>query len=214
LVAASPNQARTRSPHTILITSSLRDDGADELAWGLAFAATRLGGPILLIDLDRTHHQLTQDYLHQCSGPRARRSFGEFISNRCTLDDAVAGVPGIGIDLMTVAPTDDLLGLLARADSLECKHELQAEYSLIIINGPSGLAGPEARFLTSWADAILLAIRWDSTPRDIARGVLDLLQRDGAISVPTASVLTRVNLKRYAKHRFGDGADLLLARIP
>ncbi|MDX8523687.1 exopolysaccharide transport family protein [Mesorhizobium sp. MSK_1335] len=213
LVAAAPNQARARSPHTILVTSSLRDDGANELAWSLALAATRLGGPVLLIDLEPTHHQLTLEFLHQCSGPKARRSFGEFIGNRCTLEDAVAGVPGVGVDLMTLAPGDDLLGLLTRADSLECRDELQAEYSLIIINGPSGLAGPEARFLTSWADAILLAIRWNRTPRDIARGVLELLQRDGAVSIPIGSVLTRVNLKRHAKYRFGDSADLLLARI-
>jgi Mrp family chromosome partitioning ATPase len=123
-------------------------------------------------------------------------------------------VPGAGVDLMTVAPAEDLLELLARADSLECRDELQAEYSLVIINGPSGLAGPEARFLTSWADAILLAIRWNRTPRDIARGVLELLQRDGASSIPIGSVLTRVNLKRHAKYRFGDSGDLLLTRIP
>ncbi|RAZ92512.1 exopolysaccharide biosynthesis protein [Mesorhizobium hawassense] len=214
LVTAAPNQARTRSSQAILVASSLRYDGANELAWSLALAATRLGGPVLLIDLERTHHQLTQEFIRQAGGPKAYRSFGDFISNRCSLEDAVVTVPGAGVDLMTVAPGDDLLGLLTRVDSLECRDELRAEYSLVIINGPSGLAGPEARLLTNWADAILLAVRWDKTPRDIARGVLELLQRDGAVSVPTGSVLTRVDLKRHAKYRFGDSADLLLARIP
>ncbi|OHV66053.1 exopolysaccharide biosynthesis protein [Mesorhizobium sp. LCM 4577] len=214
LVSAAPNQARLRSPHTVLITSSLRHDGANELAWSLALAATRLGGPVLLIDLEPTHHQLTQEFVRQGGGAKAHRSFGDFIRNRCALEDAIVSVPGAGVDLMTVAPAEDLLELLARADSLECRDELQAEYSLVIINGPSGLAGPEARFLTSWADAILLAIRWNRTPRDIARGVLELLQRDGASSIPIGSVLTRVNLKRHAKYRFGDSGDLLLTRIP
>lgn len=214
LVTAVPNQGRTRSPQTILVTSSLRYDGANELAWSLALAATRLGGPVLLIDLERTYHQLTQEFSRQAGGPKACRSFGDFVTNRCSLSDAVMSVPGAGVDLMTVAPFEDLLELLARADSLECRDELQAEYSLVIISGPSGLAGPEARLLKSWADAILLAVRWDKTPRDIARGVLELLQRDGAISVPTGSVLTRVDLKRHARYRFGDSADLLLARIP
>ncbi|CDX43478.1 Lipopolysaccharide biosynthesis protein [Mesorhizobium sp. SOD10] len=214
LVSAAPNQARLRSPRTIMVTSSLRYEGANELAWSLALAAIRLGGPVLLIDLEPTRHQLTQEFVRQGGGPKAHRSFGDFIRNRCTLEDAIVSVPGAAIDLMTVAPAEDLLELLARADSLECRDELQAEYSLVIINGPSGLAGPEARFLTSWADAILLAIRWNSTPRDIARGVLELLQRDGASSIPIGSVLTRVDLKRHAKFRFGDSGDLLLARIP
>ncbi|TGS62772.1 exopolysaccharide biosynthesis protein [Mesorhizobium sp. M3A.F.Ca.ET.174.01.1.1] len=214
LVAAAPNQARMRSPHTIFVTSSLREDGANELAWSLALAATRLGGPVLLIDLERAHHQLTQEFLHQRSGPKALRSFGDFISNRCSLEDAVATMPEAGVDLMTVAPSEDLLRLLARADSLECRDELQAAYGLVIINGPPGLAGPEARFLTNWADAILFAIRWSRTPRNTARAVLELLQRDGAISVPTGSVLTGVNLKRHAKYQFGDSADLLFAKLP
>ncbi|RWA66590.1 exopolysaccharide transport family protein [Mesorhizobium sp.] len=214
LVGASPNQARTRSPHTILITSSLRDDGANELAWSLALAATRLGGPVLLIDLERPHHQLTHEFLQHRSGPAVLRSFGDFISNRCSLEDAVATIPEAGVDLMTVTPSEDLLKLLSSADSLDCRDELQADYSLVVINGPSGLAGPEARFLTNWADAILLAVRWDKTPRDIARGVLDLLQRDGAISVPTGSVLTGVNLKRHGRYQFGDSADLLLEQLP
>ncbi|RWL48466.1 MAG: exopolysaccharide biosynthesis protein [Mesorhizobium sp.] len=214
LVTAAPSQARARSPHTILVTSSLRDDGANELAWSLALAATRLGGPVLLIDLERTHHPLTQEFVRQGGGPKAHRSFGDFIRNRCSLEDAVVSVPGSGVDLMTVAPAEDLLELLARADSLECRDELQAEYSLVIINGPSGLVGPEASLLTSWAGAILLAIRWNRTPRDIARGVLELLQRDRQHSIPIGSVLTRVNLKRHARYRFGDSGDLLLARIP
>ncbi|MBZ9986771.1 exopolysaccharide transport family protein [Mesorhizobium sp. BH1-1-5] len=214
LVTAAPNQARARFPHTILVTSSLRHDCANELAWSLALAATRLGRPVLLIDLERTHHPLTQEFVRQGGGPKAHRSFGDFVRNRCSLEDAVVSVPGAGVDLMTVAPAEDLLELLARADSLECRDELQAEYSLVIINGPSGLVGPEASLLTSWADAILLAIRWDKTSRDIARGVLELLQRDRASSIAIGSVLTRVNLKRHAKYRFGDSGNLLLARIP
>jgi hypothetical protein len=43
---------------------------------------------------------------------------------------------------------------------------------------------------------------------------LELLQRDRQHSIPIGSVLTRVNLKRHARYRFGDSGDLLLARIP
>ncbi|CDX46515.1 Lipopolysaccharide biosynthesis protein [Mesorhizobium sp. ORS 3359] len=213
LVRAAPNQARTNASQTILVASSLHYDGANELAWSLAVAATRLGGAVLLIDLECSHHQLTQEFIRQAGGPKAYRSFGDFIGTRCSLKDAVASVPGAGVDLMTVAPGDDLLGLLTRVESLECRDELRAQYNLVIVNGPSGLAGPEAGLLTSWADSILLSIRWNKTPRHIAGGVLELLRRDGAGSVPIGCVLTRVNLKRHAKYRFHDSADLLAARM-
>jgi uncharacterized protein involved in exopolysaccharide biosynthesis/Mrp family chromosome partitioning ATPase len=214
LIRAAPNQARTNSSQTILVASSLRFEGANELAWSLALAATRLGGPVLLIDLERSHHQLTQEFIRHGGGTKAYLSFGDFIGTRCSLKDAVVSVPGAGVDLMTVAPGDDLLGLLARVDSLECRDELRAQYSLVVINGPSGLAGPEASLLTSWADSILFAVRWNKTPRHIARGVLELLRKDGVVSVAIGCVLTRVNLKRHARYRFGDSADLLVARIP
>ncbi|UCI07406.1 GumC family protein [Mesorhizobium sp. B1-1-8] len=213
LVSATPNRAGTRSPHTILVASSVRDDGGSELAWSLALAATRLDGPVLLVDLERTGNQLTREFLHQFGGPKSRRSFGDFISNRCILEDAVASIPEIGIDLMTVGASEDLLALLFHADSSDCRDELHAAYRVVIINGPSGLAGPEARFLAGWADAILLAVRWGWTSRSVARGVLELLQGDGAASVPTGSVLTRVNLKQHARYRLGDSADLLHEKI-
>ncbi|TIR21941.1 MAG: exopolysaccharide biosynthesis protein [Mesorhizobium sp.] len=214
LVRAWPNQARTNASQTILVASSVRYEGASELAWSLALAATRLGGPVLLIDLECSHHQLTQEFIRQAGGPKAYRSFGDFVGTRCSLKDAVVSVPGAGVDLMTIASGDDLLGLLTRVDSLECRDELRAQYSLVVINGPSWLAGPEASLLTSWADTILFAIRWNKTPRHIAGGVLDFLRRDGADSVPIACVLTRVNLKRHAKYRFHDSADLLAAQTP
>ncbi|WP_411908843.1 GumC family protein [Mesorhizobium sp. CO1-1-9] len=213
LVAAAPNQARGRAPHTILLTPSVRADGATELAWGLALAATRLGNRVLLVDLQRAGSQLTPEFLRQFNGPKARHSFADYISSRCTLDDAVASIPEIGIDLTTMAPAEDLLALLARVDTAKCREDLHSAYSLVIINGPSGLAGPEAMFLKSWADAVLVTVRWARTSRHVARGVVEQLLSDGTLSVPVASVLTRVNLTRYGRYRFGDSADLLRERI-
>lgn len=111
------------------------------------------------------------------------------------------------------APSDDLLTLLSTVDKSQFTEELLSVYDVVIINGPLGLGGPETRLLKRWADAVLFAVRWAKTRRSIARGVLESLRAGGSVTVPIGSVLTQVNLKRYAGSRLDDNADLLLERV-
>ncbi|MER8529633.1 MULTISPECIES: exopolysaccharide biosynthesis protein [unclassified Mesorhizobium] len=212
LVTVALNKARGRASHVILVTSSVRHDGKTELAWSLALAATRLGGRVLFLDLDGTGARLTNEFLNEFGAFKPHKSFGDYMSDRCPLHDAVTGMPEIGIDFMALAPSEDLLPQLSMIDGSLVTDELRSMYSIVIINGPLGLGGPEARLLTGWADAVLFAVRWARTRRSIARGVLQLLTEDETAQVPVGSVLTQVNLRKHAGYRFGDSADLLLER--
>ena len=213
VVTAVSAQGRGRAAHVLLITSGIQQDGKTQLAWSLALAATRLGGRVLFLDLDRKDTRLTNEFRDEFSGVKVSGSFGDYVSDLCTLPEAIARMPEIGIDLMgTPRATDDLLAQLSTADSCQLADELRSAYSVIVVNGPLDLGGPESRLLTHWADAVLLAVRWAKTPRSLARGVVDLLESGAPASVPLASVLTQVNLKKHASYRFEDGADLLLER--
>lgn len=209
LVAATPSRLSARSSQIMLVTSSTPEDGATELAWSLALVATRLGGRVLVVDLEPKAARLTLEFLNQYGGPKARHSFADYVCDRCTLRDAVTGMPEVGIDLMTLGPSEDLLTLLSRGNGSEVMEDLHSVYSVVILNGPSGLGRPEARFLTEWADVVLFAVRWAKTRRHVARGVLELLQGEDSAPVPVGSVLTRVNLRKHAGYRLGDSADLL-----
>ncbi|TPI22382.1 exopolysaccharide transport family protein [Mesorhizobium sp. B2-1-8] len=213
LVTVVPTQGRGRPPHLLLVTSSIRGDEKTELAWSLALAATRLGGRVLLLDLERKNTRLTTEFREEFKNVDASGSFGDYVSGRCTLQDAIAKIPALGVDLI-VAPRvgDDLLAQLSTADSCQFADELRSIYAAIIVNGPLDLGGPETRLLTHWADTVLLTVRWAKTPRSLARAVVDLLQSGAAASVPMGSVLTQVNLKKHARYRFEDGADLLVEK--
>nr|WP_244571119.1 exopolysaccharide transport family protein [Mesorhizobium carmichaelinearum] len=214
LVTAAPTQGRGQPPHIILVTSSIQDDGKTELAWSLALAATRLGGRVLFLDLDRKDARLTNEFRGEFGTIKAHNSFGDYVSERCILKDAITRMPEIGIDLMAApAPSDDLLTLLSTVDKSQFTDELLSVYDVVILNGPLGLGGPETRLLKRWADAVLFAVRWSRTRRGIARGVLESLRAGGPVTAPIGSVLTQVNLKRHAGYQLGDSADLLLARV-
>ncbi len=212
LINAVPQPVTGRSSQIVLVTSSGENDGKTELAWSLALSATRLGGRVLFIDLDPHDQQLTDDFVSEFGISKPRKTFEDYVKGRSGLDDVVVSLPEIGMDFMA-APivSDDLLKLLFEVD--EPRHladRLGAEYDLVVLNGRPALEGPESRLLTSWADSVLFAVRWARTPRSIARNILGALQPDGPRSVPVGIVLTEVNLKQHAKHRFGDSGDLLL----
>ncbi|WP_322417988.1 GumC family protein [Mesorhizobium huakuii] len=214
LVTAAPTQGKGQPPHIILVTSSIQDDGKTELAWSLALAATRLGGRVLFLDLDRKDVRLTNEFRGEFSTIKAHNSFGDYVSERCVLQDAVTRMPEIGIDLMAApSPSEDLLTLLSTVDKSQFTDELRSVYDVVIMNGPLGLGGPEARLLKRWADGVLFAVRWARTRRGIARGVLESLRTGGSATVPVGSVLTQVNLKRHAGFGLGDTADLLLEKV-
>ncbi|TPI09031.1 exopolysaccharide biosynthesis protein [Mesorhizobium sp. B4-1-3] len=214
LINAAPQSASGRSSQIALVTSSGKNDGKTELAWSLALSATRLGGNVLFVDLDPADGQLTNEFVSEFSVSKPHGSFEGYVKSRSELADSVVNMPDLGVDFMA-APiaTDDLLKLLSEVD--EPRHftdQLAAKYNFVVLNGPPGLEGPESRLLTSWADCVLFAVRWGSTPRSVARSILESLQPDGPGSIPVGTVLTRVNLKQHAQHRFGDSGDLLLAR--
>ncbi|TGT72738.1 exopolysaccharide biosynthesis protein [bacterium M00.F.Ca.ET.159.01.1.1] len=213
LINVAPEPAPGRSSQIVLITSSDKGDGKTELAWSLALSATRLCGKVLFIDLDPHDKHLTHDFVREFGTSKPHRSFADYVKGRCELDEAVVGMPGIGIDFMA-APivSDDLLKLLVEVDSPRYfADKLGAVYNLVILNAPPGLDGPESRLLTNWADSIVFAVRWARTRRSVARSILESLQPDGPRSAPIGIALTGVNLKQHAKHHFGDSGDLLLA---
>lgn len=212
LINVASEPAAGRSSQIVLVTSSDKNEGKTELAWSLALSATRVGGNVLLIDLDPEDGRLTADFVAEFSASKPRRSFEDYAKGRCDLDDAVVRLSRIGVDFMA-APvvSDDLLKLLFEVDApRQFAGRLGTVYDLIVLNGRPGLEGPESRLLTGWADSVLFAVRWAKTPRTIANGVLESLQPDGPGSVPVGIVLTEVNLKQHARHRFGDSGDLLL----
>ncbi|CAN7667788.1 GumC family protein [Mesorhizobium caraganae] len=212
LVNATPLQARGRPSQVVLVTSSDQSDGKTELAWSLALAATRLGGRVLFIDFDRHDARLTSDFVSEFSILKPHRSFGDYAKGRCDLEGVISSMPEIGVDFMAApALSDDLLKLLFTMDApRQFMDRLGSVYSLVVLNGPPGLGGPESRLLAGWADSVLFAVRWAKTPRNVARGVLELLQPEEPGSVPVGTVLTQVNLKQHAAYHFGDGGDLLL----
>ena len=84
---------------------------------------------------------------------------------------------------------------------------------MVIDSGPL-LSATEARLLAPMVDKVLFAVKWGSTPREVAQNALELLRRSafGGDDLRDAitAVITQVDLKRHARYRYGDFSENLL----
>lgn len=180
----------------VLVTSALPREGKSTLALALSGAAAHLGRRTLLITAGPV------------GGRRDRRAnAGKFpVENERSggFPEAPATVLGPNLDCLAGADAEAMLSGSVPADDLG---RLKQMYELVVIDGPSLLRSAEAVPLSALADRILIAVRWGRTGCDFVAHALRALpaQRVGQ----TATVLTRVHVRRHALYRFGDRTEAL-----
>jgi Mrp family chromosome partitioning ATPase len=80
---------------------------------------------------------------------------------------------------------------------------LRSRYDLVLLDTPPVLAVSDALKLGSLADEVLLMIDWSDTPRQAVSAAVRVLQR-AQIAI-TGLVMTKVDLRRYARENAGEG---------
>jgi capsular exopolysaccharide synthesis family protein len=79
---------------------------------------------------------------------------------------------------------------------------LKSRYDLVVVDTPPVMAVADARIIGRVVDKMIFVIRWDKTPRKVARAALEQLRR-AEVSV-AGIVLQQVDLKRYGRVGYGD----------
>jgi capsular exopolysaccharide synthesis family protein len=79
---------------------------------------------------------------------------------------------------------------------------LKHRYDFVLFDTPPVMAVADARVIGPVVDKLLFVVRWDKTPRKVARASIELLRRGGANIAGV--VLQQVNLKRYGYLGYGD----------
>lgn len=188
----------------ILLTSSHPAEGTTPLAEGLASCLQSLQQRVLLVSAD-----VPQERIHPTTPSGAPTGLDEGFTT-----PPYSGDPDLGFDRLSVMElTDGDPTLLASAALIAGLKRVQERYDYIVINAPAVFVSPGIPALASMADAVLFAVRWGSTTRDVAANALALLRKPATVrrdSPPNVlAVLTRVDLKSYVQYRPGDAAEFL-----
>jgi polysaccharide biosynthesis transport protein len=204
LLLATPDRAQV-----VLVTSSVPGEGKTTLAVSLATYAARIGRRTILLDLDFRH-------------PATAREVGRWLDDRTLerlledrpVSDTVQRIPALRLDYVPMGHhPGDPLRLFAGDQIARLLERLRSQYDCIVVDTAPVLAITESRILAAMADRVLLAVKWDSTDRKVARNALDLLRRAGVRMEPqdsvVAGVLTQMDLRRRARVHDGSMADAL-----
>jgi polysaccharide biosynthesis transport protein len=205
LQLANPQKA----PKIFLVTSSVPAEGKTALAISFAAYAASIQRRVLLIDLDFGHPSIASEL-----GGAADGGILDVLQGRPP-SELIRGAPGLGFDYLPLSHgSADPVATLASERVPKLLRQLEGSYDCVVIHSGPLLTATEARLLAPVVDKVLFAIKWGSTPREVAQNALGLLRhsafgRDDLRDAITA-VITQVDLKKHARYRYGDVSENLL----
>ena len=209
VVAAALQLATSqRPPKTFLVTSSVPREGKTTLAISFAVFAARIQRRVLLIDLSFREPSIA----HELGAP-AGGGILNVLQGRPPAE-LIRAAPGLGFDYLPLSPDSaDPVATLANERVPKLLRQLEGSYDCVVIDSGPLLSATEARLLASMVDKVLFAVKWGSTPREVAQNALELLRRSGSgerdLQDTLAAVITQVDLKKHARYRYGDFSESL-----
>jgi uncharacterized protein involved in exopolysaccharide biosynthesis/MinD-like ATPase involved in chromosome partitioning or flagellar assembly len=177
--------------------SSLAGEGKSSTLLLLADTYARSGEKTLLLDLDFWRSPFVA-WLGR-RGPALRA----LMANPALLDSAVQAVPGIPLHIL---PAGKSSGEASELDELvgfqRFVSELRARYDRVIIDFPPVLPVVDLAPFAVHADATVLMVRWNATPRGAVRSAVRVLRDIGV--APIGVIATLVSAEKA--HLFADDA--------
>ena len=196
-------------PKTILVTSSLPNEGKSTVAFSLARHAASTGMRTLLIDADLRHPQLTEIHKKNLGFFKRKRE------KKPGLVDVLTGKSQLG-DVVHQDTVDNLYVILGGAnianpaDLLNSKRmeefikSVRNEFDFVVFDSAPVLPVVDSRILAQLVDTTVFTVRWNDTTRDAAAEAVRYL-RDFNVNIAGA-VLNMVNLDRQRAYGYSGGS--------
>lgn len=185
----------------IQVTSSVPGEGKSSLVLGLGMVMASEGKKVLVIDAD-----LRRSTLDGTLGlPGKGVGLTDYVlAEGDAPDDFIVAHEESGIDYMRTgdAKYANATDIFSSKRMQRIVSMLKQRYDYVLFDTPPVMAVADARVIGQVADKTLFVVRWDKTPRKVARASLDLLQKANAKIAGV--VLQQVDLKRYGRLSYGE----------
>jgi succinoglycan biosynthesis transport protein ExoP len=185
----------------VQVTSSVPEEGKTTLAIALARVMTASGKKVILVDGD-----LRRSSIGNKLGMREKhKGLSDLVvAGDAELSEFLVRDEKGGVDFMPTGTAK-----YANATDIFSSHRmreiitmLKSRYDLIIVDTPPVMAVADARIIGRVVDKTIFIVRWEKTPRKVARAAVEQMHR---ADVDIAGiVLQQVDLDRYGRMGYGD----------
>ncbi len=185
----------------VAVTSSVPEEGKTSLAIGLARAVAASGNKVLIVDGDMRRSSLGK----RLGLPANHKGLSDLvIAGDADLSEFVLRDEKGGVDYLPpgTAKYANASDIFASHRMLDIIALLKSRYDLVVVDTPPVMAVADARIIGRAVDKTIFVVRWDKTPRKVARAALEQLRR-AEVSI-AGVVLQQVDLHRYGRVGYGD----------
>lgn len=186
-------------PKTLVITSSVPDEGKSLTALSIARSAAMLGLKVILVDAD-----LRRASLGAKIGVTSEKSLAEVLTEGVDFQSAVIRDPLTSLDILTArSGGQKQVDMLAMTDRVrQTMEDMRAVYDVVIFDCPPVLSVADVQVLVRHADATLFCLRWNVTPRESVLAAVRMLK--DAKARFAGALLTRVNVRKHSSYGYRD----------
>ena len=185
----------------IQVTSSVPEEGKTTLAIALARVMASSGKKVILVDGDLRRSSIGRmlNLREKHKGLSDLVVAGEAELSEFLIHDEKGGVDFMSAGTAKYANATDIFSSHRMKEIVDM---LKARYDLIIVDTPPVMAVADARIIGRVMDKTIFVVRWDKTPRKVAKAAMEQLRR---ADVDVAGVvLQQVDLERYGRVGYGD----------
>ena len=193
--------ASGKPPRSIMVTSAVPGEGKSFVAANLAVnMAQNIDDHVLLMDCD-----LRRPTIHRLFGLGRVKGLSEHLANGNKLPELLikTGLGKLSI-LPSGAPPHNPSEILSSAKMADLLDELKTRYQdrYLIIESPPPMLAPETSAIAKHVDAIIVVIKFGSTPMDEVEELIDNLGKEKIIG----AVINRFDARTsryYGYHKYG-----------
>jgi succinoglycan biosynthesis transport protein ExoP len=187
-----------RSPRTVLITSSLPQEGKTMVVSSLAYLHASFGHRVAVVDCD-----LRKPAVHLDLGVPLEPGLVDFLAGTASPEEVTYKDPRCGISVIPAgSETGNPAGLLASDRMKTLLTTLALSHDLVILDSSPVLSVSDTLALARLADNTVFLVRWAESRQALAlRGLRSLLDAGAKIA---GVLLSRVDVKKHAGYGYGD----------
>lgn len=188
-------------PRIVMFSSSVPREGKSTTSMLMAMTSRQMGKSAIIVDCDLRMPALAKVMKAGDDKP----GLLSVINDSATIEDAVYTDPDTKLDILMTRSSERTAKINA-ADVLSSQKfrnlikTLSERYDLVVLDTPPTLVVTDARIVSALADAVVFAVRWDSTPRAaVQEGIRELL----SVRAPLIGVvMTQVNEQRATRYAY------------